>query len=189
MKKIEEIYKKKCNTPTDINEHLTVLKKYAEESEVIIEMGVRSIVSTWAFLFGKPKKLISIDMVEPKNFKNHDPDGCDLDLVYKLAKENDINFQFLLSNSLQIEIPECDFLFLDTLHDYNQVKSELKLHANKVKKYIGFHDTVTFKIKGETPGELGIGKAIDEFLQENKDWIIHEEFFNNNGLTIIKKIK
>ena len=60
MKKIEENYELKCKTISDINEHLPILKKYAEECDVVIEMGVRNVVSTWALLLAKPKKLIII---------------------------------------------------------------------------------------------------------------------------------
>lgn len=34
----------------------------------------------------------------------------------------------------------------------------------------------------------GLLPAIDEFLNSNTDWIMHEQFKNNNGLTILKKI-
>ena len=34
----------------------------------------------------------------------------------------------------------------------------------------------------------GLKFAIDEFLYNNDNWIIHEVFLNNNGLTILKKI-
>ena len=82
-------------------------------------------------------------------------------------------------------------MFIDTYHEYNQLKQELKLHGNKVKKYLIFHDTTTFGQFGETFKELntiGIWKAIQEFLDENKNWIIEEKLDNNNGLTILKRI-
>ena len=63
-KYMEEIFKKyeeKTHLPSDINEHLPTLKFYGEDCETIMEMGVRSIVSTWAFLASKPKKLYSLD--------------------------------------------------------------------------------------------------------------------------------
>jgi hypothetical protein len=31
----------------------------------------------------------------------------------------------------------------------------------------------------------GLKPAIDEFLNENKDWVLHKHYENNNGLTII----
>jgi hypothetical protein len=65
MKTLEEIYNEKCaDIHSDIFEHLPTLKRYAKECEHITEMGVRWVVSTYALMMGKPKKLISIDIKE-----------------------------------------------------------------------------------------------------------------------------
>jgi hypothetical protein len=48
-------YNELCNIPSDINEHLPTLYKYACECDSILELGVRGCVSSWAFLMGKPK--------------------------------------------------------------------------------------------------------------------------------------
>jgi hypothetical protein len=184
MEKIEDIFKQKCLISNDINEHLPVLKKYAQDCDVVVEAGVRSVVSTWAFLAGKPKELISVDIVHPSSYINHDPSGCNIELVEQLANENDISFRFILGSTLEIEIPECDLFFIDTLHNYSQLKKELELHSHKAKKYIILHDTESFKDKGETNNEDGIGKALDEFLAEG-NWVIKERLTNNNGLTIL----
>jgi hypothetical protein len=36
--------------------------------------------------------------------------------------------------------------------------------------------------------KLGVWPAIEEFLNSNKEWILHERYTNNNGLTILKKL-
>lgn len=187
MNEIEKNYLRKCEVPSDINELLPTLRKYAEMSETVTEMGVRSIVSTWAFLAAKVKKLTSIDLAHPSAFIQHDKEGCNLEVVQNLAKENGIDFNFVQANTLEITIDSCDLLFIDTLHDYSQLKQELELHSSKVLKYIIFHDTETFATKGESEGELGILKAINEFLANNKEWNICEKITYNNGLIIIKK--
>jgi hypothetical protein len=33
----------------------------------------------------------------------------------------------------------------------------------------------------------GLQPAIDEFLAMNSDWVVHEVFTNNNGLTVLKR--
>lgn len=181
MEKLEDIYKSKCDLSSDINEHLPVLKKYSEECEHITEMGVRWVVSTYAFMMGKPKKLISID-IDPI-----DRHGTTVDYLTELASDNGIDFKFILGDTLIIDIEETDLLFLDTLHTYDQVKGELSLHSNKVKKYIIFHDTTHFAFHGMNGDDVGIWPAIQEFLDENPQWVICEKLENNNGLTIIKK--
>ena len=70
------------------------------------------------------------------------------------------------------------------------MKQELELHSNKVKKYICFHDTTSYEVNGEDGKEgTGIWRAIEEFLEKNKDtWKLKERFTNNNGFTIIKRL-
>jgi hypothetical protein len=182
MNRLEEIFNKKHITTSDINEHLPVLKKYSEECDIIVELGVRTIVSTWAFLLGNPKKLISVDIKHPSEYKSND-----LSIVEEISKEMGIEFDFILSDSRTVNIPECDLLFIDTLHTYDQIKKELEVHSKKVKKYIILHDTQTFRTIGEVNNEVGIWPAVEEFLSNNPEWFIFEELKNNNGLTIIKK--
>jgi hypothetical protein len=73
------------------------------------------------------------------------------------------------------------------LHVYEQVKTELELHANKVRKYIVFHDTTTFANNGEFGGK-GIWPAIQEFIDAHTEWKLTERLTNNNGLTILTRI-
>ena len=89
MEKIIKKYNEFCQTPSDINEHLKTLKKYGEECENIVEMGVRTIVSTWAFLSSNPKNMTSIDLLHPSAF------GADINEVYDAVKDTNINFEFI----------------------------------------------------------------------------------------------
>ena len=181
--------------PSDINEHLETLKKYTEECDAVIEMGVRQIVSTWAFLAGNPKKLISLDLYNPAHF------GGNLQEVYDAVSSTDIDFTFIEHDSLTYDIDSCDLLFLDTWHDFLQLKKELTRHHTKVKKYIIFHDTVSFAHSDEKNADemgmlnqtetnlpKGLWPAIEEFLYHNRDWVIWEKKPNNNGLTILKRL-
>ena len=179
MNQLQQTYEELCNRPSDINEHLPTLKKYADECEHITEMGVRWVVSTYALLMGKPKKLISYDI----NPINSEP-------IQQMVKD-DTDFEFKVANTLELEIEETDLLFIDTLHNYNQLKGELALHSNKARKYIIFHDTTSFEWIGESytgkVDEVGLWPAIEEFLENNEKWELHKRFTNNNGLTILKR--
>lgn len=176
---IENKYKELCATPSDINEHLPTLKKYAEQCSHVTEMGVRGIVSTYALLMGKPKTMVSYDI-----------NMCMWESVKEMVKE-DTDFTFIQGNTLIVEIVPTDLLFIDTLHNYSQLSEELRLHAKNVHKYIILHDTTSYEFVGESYygiPQKGLWKAVDEFLLNNKDWKIVERFTNNNGLTILGKI-
>lgn len=179
---IQETYIRLCSIPSDINEHLPTLRKYAEQCEHVTEMGVRSIVSTWALLAANPKKMISYDIVHPNKL------GANIEVVYSSAAIENIDFTFHETNVLEVEIEPTDMLFIDTVHNYEQLKQELKLHSSKVKKYIVLHDTVTFGSHDETASGAGLLPAMYEFLLNNNNWIIKEQFLNNNGLTILQRV-
>ena|SRR3990167_2728277 len=173
LESIEDIYKLRCGQISDIHEHLPVLKEYASKCESIVELGVREMVSTWALLAGRPKRMLAVDIVYPKEF--------DVKEVEELCKKENIGFEFLEASSLEIEIPKCDLLFIDTIHTYEQLSKELKRHGDKVNKFIILHDTTSCKEELEP--------AIMEFIHNkiNFKWAIHEVYTNNNGLTILKK--
>jgi len=180
MSKLEQIYEQKCNNPSDINELLPILRKYAEKCDHITEMGVRWVTSTYALMSAKPKKLISYDIESPEKY------GTKIQDLVNLGDENGVEFEFKLESTVECEIEETDFLFIDTWHVYDQLKQELKLHANKVRKYIAFHDTTTFGMTGEG-SDVGLWPAIEEFLNENKNWVICEKVDFNNGLTVLER--
>ena len=189
MKIINDTYNELCNKPSDIHEHLPTLKALTEGCEHVTEMGVRWIISTYAFLAGKPKSLVSIDIQHPQTW------NADLSRVETLAKENNIDFKFILSSTLEVDIDPTDLLFIDTWHAYKQLKAELNLHHTKVKKYIVLHDTTNFEYTDESSYEIwgdewkgegkGIWPAVLEFLEEHPEWEIQKRYVNNNGLTIL----
>ena len=86
------------------------------------------------------------------------------------------------------------YYLFDTWHVYDQLKEELRIHANKARKYICFHDTTSFAHHGESNqsdhkwvGKLTEGKglwdAVTEFLEENKDtWELQKRYEHNNGI-------
>jgi uncharacterized protein (UPF0128 family) len=188
MQKILEKYNQLCQTQSDINEHLPVIKKYAEECEHITEMGIRYIVSTWALLSAKPKEIVCYDILTGLDMNIF---NSNLNEITNAANEIGVKLNFYKEDVLNVEIEETDLLFIDTYHEYNQIKNELKLHGNKAKKYLLFHDTTTFGQFGETfkqENTIGIWPAIEEFLEENKHWQICEKLENNNGFTILKRV-
>ena len=177
MNKVEEKFTELSKTPSDINEHLITLRYYADQCAHVTELGVRKGVSTWAFLASMAKRVISVDVNHPDDF------GGSLQELRDASEEAGKDFVFILADDLSIEIEETDLLFIDTLHTYGHLKKEFILHATKARKYIILHDTVSYDTVGVDGGE-GIGLAIKEFLAENPQWQIKEEFTNNNGLLI-----
>jgi len=173
---------------TDIREHLDILKIYASHADHITELGVRTMVSTWAFILGCPKRLMSVDILSPSYYLKDD--DCLLNIVEEICKKMNIDFKFVLGNSLDITIEETDLLFIDTIHTYSQLIQELNLHGNKTKKWIILHDTESCKDYFENEEGIMLGgmqNAINEFLSNNKQWYVKEIYSNNNGLTVLER--
>lgn len=175
--KVEKKYTELCNTPSDINWHLSTLRKYASYCNHITEFGVRGVVSTWALLAANPAIL-----------KSYDINQCNAEEITIAARELDVDFYFIVGDTRKIEIENTDLLFIDTLHNYDQLSKELRLHGNRAKKYIIMHDTTTYEWHGESyDGKQykGLWPAIAEFLSENQHWKIAERSHLNNGLTVL----
>lgn len=184
---IEQHYQHRCTNPSDIYQHLPTLKRYAADCEHVTEFGVRTVVSTWAFLAGlasRPsgtrKRMVSVDPIHPRDA------GGDLETAQKAAVEATVDFTFVQADDRHIEIETTDLLFIDTWHSYDQLKAELELHARKARRFIILHDTETYALSGEG-GQRGIKPALDEFLAAHLSWRVREHFAHCNGLTVLDR--
>jgi hypothetical protein len=173
--------------PADIVEHLTLLRELASSCDHVTEFGMRGANgSTLAFLAGQPRVLISWDL-NPYSVVSQ----AVADLIHL---RHNTNFQPRVGNTLEIEIEPTDLLFIDTYHTAKQLKTELERHADPVKgtvrKYLVFHDTVTFGMRGEDGSEPGLRAAIRWFQKCHTFplWELIEDRQNCNGLVVLRRI-
>ncbi len=212
MEIIKNKYHNLCNNTSfedssDIYQHLPTLFKYASECNSVFETGVRGCVSSWAFLYG----LLNNNNNIQKEYLLNDINVCDITNLMNIAQEfsNIIKINYIWKNNLTIELPQnYDITFIDTWHVYGQLKRELKLFSKYTNKYIIMHDTTIDEIIGESIRnkwncieqskltgipvneiEMGLWPAICEFLNDNPEWKLKERYTNNNGLTILERIK
>lgn len=177
--------------PSDINEHVDYFRSLAAECGHITEMGVRYGVSTMGWIKGlqesskTDRRLICFDIQYLHGFV--------IDKLNASAVEAGVNITINKANSLEVTIEPTDLLFIDTRHNYKQLRQELDLHGNKARKYIVMHDTTIFGAvddpDDETPeGEKqGLLTAVDEFLTLNSEWELHAVRPFNNGVVTLKR--
>lgn len=171
---LAEVFHLACSTPSDINEHCPTLYQLAKQCRHVTEMGTRTGVSTAAFLYAQPERLVCYDVrLLPQ-----------VELLRKLAGVTD--FVFYEADVRRVEIEPTDLLFIDTRHVYEQLREELSLHSEKARRFIVLHDTTTFGEQGESPGHRGLWSAVDEFLSK-KSFRLRQRFVNNNGLTVLER--
>ena len=203
MNYIESKFNHLCNTPSDINEHLPTLCNYAKECESVFETGVRGVVSSWAFVFG----LLNNTNPTRRIFLN-DITNCNIEELISQTQTLPIKIDYAWQNNLTLNLDRTyDLTFIDTWHIYGQLKRELEKFSKITNKYIIMHDTTVDEWLGETircdwnvdeqsiqsgfpVDEItkGLWPAIEEFLQSNNEWVLHKRYYNNNGLTILRKI-
>ncbi|MCH9626746.1 MAG: hypothetical protein S4CHLAM2_03740 [Chlamydiales bacterium] len=199
---IEAMYQLHCgDTRSDIYEHLPPLKQLASECSRVAEIGVRSVVSSWAILQGltessssSPKTYIGIDLDLPPYHT--------LNRAKTLAEAAGITYNFWLSNDMDIELPPVDLLFIDSLHTYCHLMYELEKFSPQVSTYIAIHDTSEpwgTKDYDEYPGDFseyppsidrtkrGLWAAVVDFLSTHPEWCLYERRKNNHGFTVLKR--
>jgi len=209
MEALASKYQGLCATHSDINEHLPTLYKYAKECNRILETGVRGCVSSWALAYGllNPVTHEAGGHTTPYLFMN-DIEECDIGDFLACTQNLNIQVEYQWINNLDLSLNEpVDMVFIDTWHIYGQLKRELAKFAPFTTKYILMHDTTIDEVDGESVRfnsdveeqsqksgipvdeiRCGLGKAIDEFLQNNPEWKLKDKFTNNNGLTVLERV-
>lgn len=198
---IEDGYHSRCAETSDINEHLPTLYKHSLECAHITECGVRSVVSSYAFAYAllgrQGTKLVQVDP-----FKSHE-----VEIFQDQCEANGISTVFHEKSDLESPLEATDLLFIDTWHVYGQLKRELARWHSYAKKYIIMHDTEIDGIRGESARDghnmqqqseqfgipveeinKGLWPAVEEFLAEHPEWVLHEKYVNNNGLTVLRRV-
>lgn len=179
QEQIEALYIEARDTPSDINQHVETLAQFARDCRHVTDFGARRGISTRAFLYARPQRVVAYNLRRENG----------MDRVERTASLVGIDFAFRQEDVLSCEIEETDLLLLDTHHTYEQVKRELERHADKVRKYLVFHDTVIYGERGEIRGSVGILPAITEFLQRDEGhWTIAARYTHNNGLMVLKRV-
>lgn len=188
---LEELYAYYCRTDSDICLHLPYLRALASEAITIVELGVRTGLSTTAFLCGLDRKLdigttrlISCDVVRLPEVNE----------LVRFANSTDTSFTFLERDSrLALPMPPVpspwDVLFIDTRHIEEQLTVELSVHGEAVSQngLIVLHDTETFWENGEVSGHKGLRCAVERFLSERRDWRIVRKVDYCNGLLTLQR--
>lgn len=175
---IDSVFLRVAVEPTDMVDHMETIRRYSIDCQRITEFGVFDCTSTWALLAGHPQQLTSYDIAR----------RSEVDEVEAASQGSSTIFKFVLADTASIEIGETDLLFIDSLHTYAHLTVEFQKHADKVRKYILLHDTVTFGHTDENGNTPGLWLAVEEFLAAHPEWVVHEHFTNCHGLTVLRRI-
>ena len=183
------------NTPTDITSNVYSLIEYTKNAKSVVELGVRAGNSTRIMLFSKPKVLRSYDISNWSTLEVVKNQIQNPPKFYKEQYRSVTDFEFSIGDSTKITIPECEVLFIDTLHHRQQLEIELEKHHRSVSKYIILHDTFIYGNTCENAALVdpkfdknnsGLLYALTPFI-DRTDWIIKEQHNYSSGLTILER--
>lgn len=187
---IQGLYDAHCLSRTAVAAHLPTLRYLAAGCETVVEFGVKRGASATALLLGAAR-VVSYDVVPTEEAR----------ALQALAGER---WSYRLEDSRTAHVPACDLLFVDSLHTYDQVRAELEAHADRVRRWLVFHDVTTFgevAAVGETgrqawqyePGQSvpdvhrGIRPAIDELMIRDPSWHIFSRDTHSHGLLVLER--
>ncbi len=198
---LKEVYEAQCRLSSDIKEHIPVLYDLAKQCSSLVEIGLRTMTSTWGCLYGlsesseTTRSYLGIDIASP-------PMGT-LAQAKSLAEASGIAFQFWQANDMDVDIEPADMLFIDSLHTYCHLTYELEKFSPKIRKYIVMHDTSepwgTRDDTGyrgnysEYPASIdrtrrGLWPAVNDFLARHPEWKLLERRLNSHGFTILQRV-
>lgn len=159
MARVDDMIDEVIRGRGDMSMFMLILQGLVERScrglewdPVIVELGVRSGNSTLSLLN-------AIEMIGRGKLYSVDIDPCEE--AHSAVQEAGLyhHWYFHLGDSVEFyrEIGSCDFIFIDTSHEYEQTMREIEVWGPMVRLggVMVFHDTLSTD---------GVRRAIDEFL-------------------------
>lgn len=150
--------------------HHDAITKYAEGCTSYKELGTHQGATAAAACRAGFKTVTLVD----RSHYRFEPNRT---VFEAYCKNNGVELNVIESDSTHKRtVNDVDVLLIDSKHTYQHCKKELRLHAESVQKYIIFHDTAA---KPE------LKQAVNEFVSNNVEWDIVEDFTDNVGYTVI----
>jgi hypothetical protein len=181
------LFAQRRREPDAMSGHMEFIRELVRGLGDCAEFGVRRANSTLALLEGCTGSVHSYDV---ERLPEYEP------ILKEVEHVAGPRWQFHLQSSLEADLPPCDALVIDSLHNYDQVRAELARHAGRVRKYLIFHDTMSCCCRGQSAssGELedrvlGIRPAIDHFMIEHRgEWEIIAHRLEHAGLLVLERV-
>jgi len=177
---LEAFYESELTHPERaMTAHLPRLRALATGLDQAVELGAGHGASASALLLGA-QRVLSVDLVETSDALR----------LKRLVRDR---WEYRIADSRTTTIPACDLLFVDACHTFDHVDAELRAHADLVRQYLVFHDSITFGSVGANgelglpaPGVLGIRPAIDLLMIRDPRWRIQAHHLDSHGLLVLQ---
>jgi len=175
--------------------YLYELSEFCRKNAVdtVRELGAFQGASASAFFEGGVSSVESIEL-DPRHLSSEIRSALEDLGSWKLRVESSVNSEALWD--------EVDLTFLDTVHTYQHVAEELKVHSQTSKKFMAVHDTKYPKSVVKEVGKLDlgphyqiitaefchkktVGRAVTDFVKMSGQWEMVLNSTSGSGLMII----
>ena len=182
----------------DICGLVPILEGYADEVDLVVEAGSRHGSSTAAFLNRHPKQFRSMELEVQgplkllHQYQKHCERNDDAKGTTAIDEGDDVK--------VGLQVKPVPLLFLDTLHNADQLYKELEVFPMDVSQWMILHDTYSYTKVDEVPDlkrpdvppEVrkwrGLHKPIAHFLKHKQsDWQEEMNFVHSNGLYVVRR--
>jgi hypothetical protein len=181
--------------------HLGLIRALTRPNDTIVEIGVRQMSCTLAFLASRPAHYIAVDLFVPMYDRVKPAEF--------VANALGTTFEFIQGDVLEVELPSADILMLDSLHSYAQLRAELARLSVNITRFIFIHGTAApWSQQDEVPGPVllskltasanltrsvserrGVWPAIVDFLASEPGllWMLWKRDNTARGLTVLRR--
>lgn len=153
----------------DMYKRIDYIKSTFVGVKTITEFGPFEGCSTAAWISLRPERFVTVDRGQT----------LDVDLYQRASEEVGTDFTFILGNDLEIDIEPCELLFIDTMHTEDHTFHELQRHADKISKYLVFHDV--------NPMRFETLKGINKWWKTHPEWHLKYQDFNDCGFLVLER--
>ena len=180
----------------DICELIPFLEGYTQECDIVAEAGSRLGTSTAVMLNQHPIKYASLEIAV------HDQLRTLHGYHSKCADPAVSSNQIVEGDDIKTGLPDTpvEMLFIDTLHNGNQLWKELEVFPKHVTKWLTFHDSHSFRNSDEAShikrpdvpsyvnNRHGLHAVLAEFLKNHGDeWVEEMNFVHCNGFYVLRR--
>lgn len=170
--------------PRDLDRHVERLKAIGNRSKSVFEWTKRR-ESTIAFAASTCNLMTYTAEHDPliTRVQGMRTEPMTVDVIPHPYQETAVYKAFLNS----FTPPRAETVFIDALHDGEQLLAELVKFAPSTEKWFVIRGTSLFGSKGELSESKGLYWAIDQFIAADKKWAVVYETRVQSGLTILSR--
>jgi hypothetical protein len=171
---IEDCFDRVAETPRDLNEHMTELRRLASMCDFVTDVSIRK------------ESLIAFLASEAKQVTTYCPEISDPWVKHALSlspgKKVVHNFPSGVGS-----IEPTDMLFLNTIHTFQRLSAELLAYAPNVRRFIVIHNSTVFRDIGEDGKPPGLLEAIRLYCRAHPEWGVVSHTDDQHGLTVLSR--